>query len=108
MKFITLETQDEADFFFTTFVQKSALFDEYTHLGAVAAILKSTKFWNWVETGKTVKIALKWGAGQPDNWGNIGEQCLSVRKVSGTYELHDSKCYEINYLKFLCESVAFV
>jgi hypothetical protein len=101
MQFLSLDSQLEADAFWALFVQNNALFEEYTHIGALTTITKSLNDWYWVESGKKVKIDLKWEAGQPN--GGI-DQCMCVRKSLNSYAIHDAKCFEIYSFKFLCQS----
>lgn len=103
---MSLDSQAEADYFFPLFVQKSALFDELTHIGAVTTIAKSKTDWYWVETGKKAKIELKWGSGQPDNYGT--QECLAIFKSAGSYEIHDINCFEAYSRRFICSSTEYV
>lgn len=106
--YMFLDSQNEADSFWSAFVQKSALFDQSTFLGAVTSIPKSPFDWYWVEHKKKVNIVINWAANQPDNWGGA-EACLVISKKPGSYEIFDAPCYgEANYYKFLCQSYVWL
>jgi hypothetical protein len=100
MKFISLDSQPEADAFWALYVQKAGLFEEYTHFGAISTVPKSVSDWYWVESGKKVKINLKWEVGQPEGG---DDQCMCVRKSLNSYSLFDLRCYDFAF-KFLCQS----
>lgn len=104
MQIVTLDNQAEADAFLTTFVQKAALFDSFTHIGAISRISKSTTEWYWAENSKKVSFNMKWANGKPNNNGD----CLGLQKTGKNYEFVDNKCSDGTLTRFICQSVVFV
>jgi hypothetical protein len=99
----TLDSQAESDYLVPLFFQKGNLFDTWTHIGGVAAVLKSAADWYWVGTGEKVDFPLKFGSGQPDNLGG-DEACLALGILAGSPFINDYKCYENAVQKFICQS----
>lgn len=99
MEILTLDTKSEADFFLEVCEKNSALFDEFTHVGAMSMVGKTD--WHWVSNGKRIDYQLKWLAGQPDNY-YASEFCLGIIK-RGSFSFCDLYCYGGYETKFVCQ-----
>lgn len=106
MNLITLDSAPEADYFLTLFSQNAALFDLYTHIGAVATVARTLTDWYWLESNQKVNFPLKFQFLQPDDAGGV-ERCLSLGITSGVYYFNDLKCYELFTYKFVCQAITY-
>lgn len=106
MQLVSLDSDAEALHFLSLFVDNSPLFDQFTHLGGVASIPKTSTEWFWVENTKKVNFTLVFGNGLPDNYGG-NEVCLTLGYTSNTFYFNDLKCYESYIFKFVCQSILY-
>ena len=108
MKFVSLDSQAEADYFIPRFVQNLALIDLAAHVGGIATIARSATEWYWVETSQKVSFPIPWLAGQPDNYGN-NEMCMTITKLSASSAAFaDVPCSETILRNFICQTVNYV
>lgn len=108
MKFVSIDSQAEADYFIPHIIQNLALIDGVAHIGAIATIAKSPTEWYWVETSQKVSFTIPWAAYQPDNFGN-NEMCMTIRKLTAsTVAFNDIPCSESVLGNFICQTVSYV
>ena len=108
MKFVSIDSQAEADYFIPRFVQNLALIEVSAHVGAIATIARSSTEWYWVETSQKVSFPIPWLPGQPDNYGN-NEMCMTITKASvSSIFFNDIPCSEIILRNFICQTVSYV
>lgn len=106
LELVTIDSVDESNVFLSLYTQNAALFDTWTHIGAVATIPRSATDWYWVGSTEKVNFPLKFGVGLPDNYGG-NEACLTLGLFLGSYYFNDLKCYEHYIMKFVCQSKLF-
>jgi hypothetical protein len=82
MKFLTLDTSEEADAFLKLCRETRFAFD-FIHVGALTNLPKDKTQYSWVETGKKVNYALKWAPGERNN---TNEMCLAIGKWSMLFD----------------------
>ena len=107
MDVLELETLDESNKFRAMCKENYQWFDHHTHIGAITLVDKSPTEWYWVSSGKKVKFALEFLAGEPDNNLNT-EHCLSLwRGNSNNFMFNDIYCnvekHDDRDFKFVCE-----
>lgn len=63
--------------------------------------LDSVNNWYWLANGKTINY-FNWNAGEPNNYLNRNERCLSVTPKVSQYRWNDVPCDYYSY-NFICE-----
>jgi hypothetical protein len=107
MGFLSLDSKEEAYHFLVIYERNAALFDQYTHIGAVASFAKTLTDWYWVENAEKANFTINFLPGQPDNYGG-NELCLVLMTSGGSYYFNDLKCYENYIFKFVCQTVNYL
>jgi len=102
LRFVTLETEEEADFFLKLCAQNYDLFESnYNHIGGIQSIRGNASSYHWVETGYESTFDFKWAPGEPNNGG--GKQwCLAVKKERVQFLFDDMFC-DAQKSRFVCE-----
>jgi hypothetical protein len=104
MDVVSLDTATETSTFFDTCKKSEALFETFTHIGAITLAGRSTDMWYWVNSGRRANYALPFYPGQPDFAGSI-EYCLSLAKAGNNFYFNDVPCWGGFELKFICQRI---
>lgn len=102
MDSLSIETAEEQSFFLNLCDENIKLFDDWTHVGAMTTVGKSTDKWYWASTGKKINYPIKWGVNQPD-FAGANEFCMVVMKRAKNFEFNDVICQGAYDLKFICQ-----
>lgn len=107
MDAVSLETKAEEQNFLVMCYNNAALFDQWTHIGGISLVAKSTTSWFWVNSGNRISYPMAWMPDQPDfGHGNplVIEYCLSIGKMAGNvFGFNDINCFGYNEFKFICQ-----
>jgi hypothetical protein len=102
LEFLKLDTEQEQNFALNLFQQHKGQFNEHTHVGGITNVKNNKYNWNWVESGSKINYMLRFGDGEPKNYGG-DERCLSVMLENDNFVFHDMSCSIIKH-KFLCQN----
>lgn len=112
MEFLSLDSGQEAEKFLQLCASNINLFDEWTNIGGLTKVAKSTTEWFWVATGEKLNFNLNFMPGEPNDGGGTGvnEMCLSFKfSDAGKALFNDIKCYQygIHSYKFVCQTKVY-
>lgn len=105
MKFLSLETEDEMNFFLNSCDNTDFVFncENFSLVGGKTFNKGSKEDWFWMETGEKIEYTLKFASGEPDNVNN-NEECLSLLKENGKYFFNDINCVSSVHF-YICEAL---
>jgi len=102
LKFVTLKTKEEADYFTKLCAANTELFlDNYAFIGAIQGTPGDVSTYQWVETGQALNYAVNWSDSEPNNL-NGTQWCMAVRKQPDQFMFDDNYCDNVNW-RFVCE-----
>ena len=82
MDILSLDSEDEANFFLDRIKLHAGSTHANTHVGAMAYVVGSRTEWYWITSGNKINYPIKWGTGEPSGT-NVQSVCLVVRKQAG-------------------------
>jgi len=112
MDIVSLETKEEADAFLSLCKSNSDVLDTRAHVGAITLGSETNSTWFWVASGNSIDYPLKFGIGQPNNYGGF-QRCLTVEWMDNECKFNDRHCHaqmgaqetDKEEYKFVCERV---
>jgi len=105
MKFLSLETVEEANMFTKLCATNYELFandySNYYFIGGRQKINGNFSSYYWVETGTAINYTLKWAPGEP-NYSNGKAYCMSLKSDRSVFTFDDTECDSLRR-NFFCE-----
>lgn len=102
MEILSLDTLEEAEFFYDLGSKNIDNFEQFTHIGGYTSVGKSLNSWRWVNSGQLIDYPMKFDVNEPNFKKNF-EFCLDLVRRDGKLYLNDAACYEEGQYKFVCQ-----